>query len=1455
MEDLSRQGVELWFEGEQLCLRTGEVMLSEDQVSRIRANSAGIVQYLRAQAAAPQRSCELSCGQQAIWLTHQLEPESPVHNLSFVARVHSKVNVEALKSSVQALVDRHEILRTGYAYVDGVTSQRIAGLGVGVFKTEHISSQTDEEIDAIVQAEHRRPFDLAGGTVFRVSLLAPSEADQILIISIHHIAIDGWSYTILLDELFKLYRERAGGAPAVLSKLSVSYSDYCTWQSEMLAGPEGDRLWTYWKDAISALRKPLNLPLDKPRPATRSFEGKAVSFVLEPAMSERVKQLARQEGTTAFVILLACFHALLYKLTGSEDVTVGTPALARKKSQYLRIVGEFSNTLPIRGLLAPNMKFSELARQVHQSVREAMDAQEFPFSLMVQRLRVKRDLSRSPLFDCVFLLHRFHKYKEIDQLMFPVYPIEDGDVVELGGLQLSPYPFNHQEGQYDLTLQIIERSSAFRATLKYSTDLFVESTIRKFSAEYVDLVDMVTRDPEIALGSVRFTGSDMASAGQPIPASQLQNSDVDGDRSSMSAPRGAVEESDSIGAARRDEISAPEQKLVMETFNDTAAPLPEKTLAALFEDQVARTPDVTAVVYEGQRLTYAELDDAANRLAHRLIAERIGPESLVSIAIDRSLEMVIALLGIVKAGAAYLPLDPEYPTRRLQFMLRDSNASLLLTTSKMAQHLELGGDQSEDAGVAPLLFVDAAAVRADLATRPNTAPSDADRTARLSPANLAYVIYTSGSTGEPKGVATTQANVGSLAWRPKYAALGPGQAVLQLAPVAFDAATFEIWGALLNGARLVLAPAGPLDLERIAQTIFQHGVDTLWLTAGLFRQIVETHIHLLAGLKQLLAGGDVLPVATVRRVKEQYPELTVINGYGPTETTTFACTRVITNQDLDAERIPIGSPIANTRVYVLDGSLLPVPIGVAGELYISGAGLARGYLNRPELTAERFIACPFGPPGERMYRTGDLARWRSDGAVDFLGRADSQVKIRGFRVEPGEIETVLTSIAGIAQAVVIAREIAGDTRLIAYLVARPDANLPPAVELRAVLVVRLPLHMIPSAFVPIDALPLTINGKLDRERLPMPKHDTGGETLPLTKIEGRLAEIWKDILGLDAVGKTDDFFELGGHSLLALRLLNIVETEFGRRVDLATLFESPTIECFALAIERGAGQQFDFRKVVRLHPSSTRPQIFGINNTGAYYLLAKQLGPEWPLTALQLFDPSYPVDRMPETMEEIAAQYVQLIRRLQPKGPYNLLSWCAGGILTMEVAYQLLAANEEISFLAIIEGYAPFQYKRFNWLRTKLAVNSFRFQWNLAEFMKVRSGELSLRKFLTNRRSLQAGSRFGPFRGSKAEPEAAAYELWLMASYLNSTAKKYQLKTFPGRIHLFRASLMPKGLFLDDLNGWGGYAAEGVEVSFIEGDHHSIFRPPGVDQLAKKMSAALAAAIDAHKKTQWRKIR
>lgn len=589
------------------------------------------------------------------------------------------------------------------------------------------------------------------------------------------------------------------------------------------------------------------------------------------------------------------------------------------------------------------------------------------------------------------------------------------------------------------------------------------------------------------------------------------------------------------------------------------------TIHAAFEAQVARNPEAIGVAFGTEKLSYAQLDQRANRLARHLAAQGIGPERVVGLALPRSIDMVVAILAVLKAGAAYLPLDPGQPPQRTAFMLADCGAAYLVAEGETLERLgSLGGT------LPPSLRLDDRRMRGWLESLPGQGLGAASGVEMAGPDNLAYVIYTSGSTGAPKGVAVTHRSVVNLAWRPGYVDITPADSVLQFAPFAFDAAVFEVWGALLNGARLVLGPAGRADLNRLAAEMRRHSVTVAWFTAGLFEVVASSALPMLAGLRVLLSGGDILSVAAVSRVQSAYPALRLINGYGPTETTTFACTHSIAATGAASPPIPIGRPIDNARVFILDDSLRPVGVGVAGELYIGGEGLARGYVNRPGLTAERFLACPFGPPGARMYRTGDLARLREDGAIDFLGRSDDQVKIRGVRIEPGEIEAALAAIEGVARATVVPRSIAGDTRLVAYLVPRPGISAPADGALRLALGRRLPDYMIPAAFIWLDVLPLSPNGKLDRARLPLPEARPAGEVLPQGATARRFAEIWQDLLGTGRIDPAADLFALGGDSLMAFAFLAAVDSEFGRGIASDVLLQAPTIERLAEAFDAAA---------------------------------------------------------------------------------------------------------------------------------------------------------------------------------------------------------------------------------------------------------------------------------------------
>ena len=605
------------------------------------------------------------------------------------------------------------------------------------------------------------------------------------------------------------------------------------------------------------------------------------------------------------------------------------------------------------------------------------------------------------------------------------------------------------------------------------------------------------------------------------------------------------------------DILAPEEReRILYDWNATARAVPSATLPELFAAQVKTTPAATAVVFEDTSLTYDELDAHSSQLAHHLRALGVGPEVVVGLCVERSLEMLVGLLGILKAGGAYLPLDPDYPPERLAFMLQDAGARVLVTQAVLLSHLP--------ADAARIVCLDAD--RPTIAQQPTAAPASF-----LHPQNPAYVIYTSGSTGKPKGVVVAHHNVVRLVKSANYVELTPDDVFLHLAPLTFDASTFEIWGALLNGAKLVIYPDGPLDIARLDRTIAEAGISVLWLSAALFHRVVDEGLPAIACVKKLLAGGDVLSVSHVRQAIAALNGGQLINGYGPTEGTTFSACFPATGPTDFHDSVPIGRPIWNTQVYVLDDGLEPVPAGVSGELYIAGAGLARGYLGRAGLTAERFVADPFGPGGSRMYRTGDLARWRADGVLDFLGRADAQMKLRGFRIEPGEIEAALVRHAGVAQAAVIAREDQpGDKRLVAYVVPAGDQAVDPA-ALRAHLGQSLPDYMVPSAFVALDRLPLTPNGKLDRKALPAP--DRTPSTLrraPRTPQEEMLCVLFAEVLGLERVGIDDNFFALGGHSLLATRLISRIRATLDVELAIRSLFEAPTVEALVKRLDEDA---------------------------------------------------------------------------------------------------------------------------------------------------------------------------------------------------------------------------------------------------------------------------------------------
>ncbi|WP_370640379.1 amino acid adenylation domain-containing protein, partial [Myxococcus sp. XM-1-1-1] len=1033
---------------------------------------------------------ELSFAQQRLWFMDQLQPGLVAFNMPAALRLRGPLQVDVLRRAFREVARRHESLRTTFTARDGSPVQRIhAAPEHWALEVEDLSALESPAREAaserrIVEEAHR-PFDLEHGPLLRTALLKLGAREHILLLCMHHIVSDGWSVDVLIREIAELYTALLEDKAPVLPELPVQYADFAAWQRRVLDGATVGAQVEWWRSRLEGAPV-LELPTDHSRPASRSYQGAMHAFRLPADLVTGLESLGRARGATLFMVLMTGWQALLARYSGQRDFTTGTTVGHRERPELEGLIGFFVNTVPLRFQWHEDPTVATMVQQVKDVALAAFAHQDVPFERVVEALGGERDLSRTPLFQTLFVLQN-------TPMRAP----------SLSGVQVDLLPSATRTARYDLTLSLMERDGALEGQLEYSTDLFTEATIRRM-AEHLGVV----------LGALA---------------------------------RGGVEQRLSQLPLMRDE----ERETLLRTWNDTHVDLPAvATIPALFAAQVARTPSAVAVEVEGQTLTYAQLDERSNQLAHHLRALGLGVESRVGVCLHRGLEMVVGVLGILKVGGCYVPLDPSYPAQRLAFLFEDSGVVAVLTQSSLEDELPAGSQ----------FLVSLDSEWNAIARRPTHAVS-----ADLGPDHLAYVSYTSGSTGTPKGVAIPHRGVIRLLTGARFVDLGPKEVVLQLAPLAFDASTLELWGALLFGGRLVIYPQATPDLKELGEALVRHQVSLLWLTAALFDQMQQHQPEALAGVRQLLAGGDVLPATRVRERLASGQGL--VNGYGPTEGTTFtACHRMSPGDDVGLS-VPIGRPIGNTQVFVLDESMQPVPVGVPGELFIGGDGLARGYLGQPALTAERFVPHPFSStPGARLYRSGDRVRWAEDGTLRFLGRTDFQVKVRGFRIELGEIEAVLRAHAGVVEATVVVREDSpGDKRLVAYVV--PESLETGA--LREHLRRQLPEYLVPTAFVALQALPLSPNGKVDRKALPAPELGStttvSEDSLPL--LQQQLAALFREVLKVDRVGPDDDFFELGGHSLLATQLVTRVRALLGVDLPLRVLFEAPTLAGLARHLE------------------------------------------------------------------------------------------------------------------------------------------------------------------------------------------------------------------------------------------------------------------------------------------------
>ncbi|MBI6548641.1 non-ribosomal peptide synthetase, partial [Xenorhabdus lircayensis] len=1069
----------------------------------------------------------LSWTQQRLWFLAQLDPAAQTaYHMSAGLNLQGSLNLNALQAALDRIVARHEILRTTIVTVEDKAQQIISDADCGFSLIQEDFSQlfseqptTAEQAESEQQAaiekaaylEANRPFDFVNGPLVRGRLLKLAEDRHILLLTQHHIISDGWSVGVLMHELSTLYRAFSQGQPDPMPALTIQYADYVLWQKKWLQEEVLGKQVNFWRNTLQGAPALLELPTDRPRPAKQSYAGGRVNLTLPPALQAGLKDLSQRHGTTLFMTLLAGWATLLSRISGQDDIVIGTPIANRQQSELASLIGFFANTLALRVQLHNNPSVSELLAQVKEQALNAYVHQDLPFEQLVETLQPSRSLSHSPIF----------------QVMLATNNTPGQRRFELPGLTLDERPLIRNSSYFDLTLSLDETEDCLVGDLEYASDLFDHSTIERMVGHlYTLLAAMVANDTQRVA---------------ELPLMEPQ-----------------------------------QRKQLLVDFNNSELTYPQdKLIHQLFEQQAESTPDAIALVYQETQLSYTELNHHANQLAHHLIASGVRPDDRVAICVDRSLEMIIGIYGILKAGAGYIPLDPEYPTERLVYQLTDSKPALLLTQQHLQAHLPVTD--------VPVWLLDDENQQNTLAQQPTHNP-DA-RQLGLLPHHLAYIIYTSGSTGQPKGVMLEHRNVVNFI-HAQHQTSEPqsGDRILQFATVAFDTSVSDIFPTLASGATLVLRPAHIRIPDMTFVTFLREQKITIMDMPTAFwhhwvQEMMAGRSGFSPSLHTIIVGGE---KAEYRHLinwlsSPETQSCRWINSYGPTETTVIATTLKLDNRDslhLD-NAIPIGYPLPNTRIYILDTYGQPVPIGVSGEIHIGGAGVARGYLNRADLTDEKFVADPFSEqPDARMYKTGDLGRWLPDGAIEYLGRNDFQVKIRGFRIELGEIETKLAACEGVSDAVVIAREEeTGDKRLIAYVIPQTGITLTPA-SLHEQLGTSLMEHMLPSAFVMLDAFPLSANGKLDRKALPAPDRNaivSREYKAPQGETERQLAAVWQSLLGLEQVGRYDNFFELGGHSLLVVNLIEELR-QLGLSLDVSAVFSAPTLAAMSARLKQNTVQ-------------------------------------------------------------------------------------------------------------------------------------------------------------------------------------------------------------------------------------------------------------------------------------------
>src|SRR5215470_5272126 len=1338
-------------------------------------------------------SAPLSFAQQRLWFLNQLEPASPIYNESRAIRLRGSLDVESLQKSLNRIVARHDVLRTNFIMLDGNPQQTITDSRA--VELPVIDLRSCRDIDRESEA-HRLLTDV---------IRRPFDLSRDLLLRVLLLRLAEQEHILLFVQH---HIASDGWSTSIFwRELTALYEAFTSGRPDPLSElPIQYADYALWqRDRLSGETLEGQLAYWR-----KQLENLAPLQLTPDRTRPGADDYAGDRQT--FLIPQEVIDGLR-RVSRDEGVTLFMTLLAAFQTLLHRYTGQNDIAVgsPIAGRTHPEVE-GLIGFFVNTLVLRTEVSGHLTFRQFLARVREVAwgayQHQELPFEKLVAELQpdRNLGRNPLFQVIFAFQNVPR-QTMALPGLQVSQVEIDSGTTKFDLALFLWEEYGGLRGRVQYSTALFDADTIERLLGHFETMLIGIVTNPDRRLCNL------------PL-------------------------------------LTEREKHQILVEWNNRATVYPnDACIHELFEEQVKKSPDAIAVVLEDQQLTYRELNRRANQLAHYLRKLGVGPEVLVGICMDRSLEMIIGLLGILKAGGAYVPLDPEYPKERLAFMMADAQVAVLLTQEGLTE--DSGSRIENRHPLSSILDPRIKAVCLDRNWDEIGQESQDNLENGTTAENLAYVIYTSGSTGTPKGVEVLHRGVTRLVFGVDYVQLDANQASLHLAPTSFDASTFEIWGALLHGAKCVLYPDRVPIAGELGDLIHKHKVTTLWLTASLFNALIDEAPETLSEIHQLLIGGEALSVSHVRRALVTLPQTKIINGYGPTESTTFACCYSIPKQLSEPTRsIPIGWPIGNTQVYILDRNLNPSPIGVLGEVYIGGDGLARGYLDQPELTAERFIPHPFAErPGARLYKTGDMARYLWDRNIEFLGRIDGQVKIHGYRIELEEIEAVLGKNPTVRENVVIVREdVPGDRRLVAYVVVDQEPN-PSASDLHAFLKQKLPQYMTPSTFVFLSSLPLTPNGKVDRRTLPAPERmelESGScFVAPRNDVECQLVQIYAQLLGTQNVGIKDNFFDLGGHSLLAVRAINQMEKTFGKRLPLAALFQAPTVEQLAPLL-REENPLLRWSSLAPIQTKGSKFPFFWVHGEASDSLLPQYLGTDQPVYALR-HQSENGSQALYTTVESIAAHYLDEIRTVQTSGPYHLGGYCFGGMVAFEIAQQLKKQGEEVALLALLEPSSP---------RNR----EFSIPLNMNTAGSPNNGSIGndIRRHLRNLAALRAKDKISYFLPrSKIKIRATIVNIsapvarlaqkaicklcltfgyplppWLRSRYILTVyakaIRKYVPKSYLGRVIIFTCE---GNLFA--LQSWDSLALEGIHVHEIPGHHENILKEPHVGVWAEKLKICL----------------